>query len=831
MNFKLNVCLISQSNKKNQIDMKYTKFLFSLTFLLITLSSFSQENPERKKIKITGKIIDKATNKPLEYATISVINLKNPKMIFGAITDDKGGFVFDANAGMYTVKIEFISFKSVTVANKLFKEDTDLGVFSLLEDTNQLQEVVVRNEKTSVEIKLDKKVYNVGKDILIKGGTVSDVLDNIPSVAVDAEGTVSVRGNENVRILIDGKPSNANNINEALKLIPADAIDKVEVITNPSARYDAEGGAGILNIILKKGKTNGLNGTVILTAGTPKNTGFTGTFNFKSEKFNLFSTLGFADRSIPGNARLDTDYLNPTPSNSTLTSNETRKNDRFNKVSNASFGVEYFLTNNTTWTNSFSYQKKNGLNVDNSNVEYSFINSPNKIQNRISNEDSNSENLTYSSNLIQKFKKEGHKLSFDYQYSFDVDRNLATITDNLSGSDFTKNFQNQSRNLFQADYVLPFGKDLQFEAGYRGDFSEQTSDILVLNGIAVNNSFTQLFQYKEKVNALYSQFGFKKSKFSFLFGLRFEDSNIDVNRLTSNLLINKKYNNLFPSAFVTYEINDKSSISLSYSKRISRPRGRQLNPFNNYSSNINIFQGNVDINPALTDALDFGYIKRWDKVIFNTSLYVNKTNDVFQFIRRPGDLNVNGVQTIISTPINLDKEYRLGFEFTLNYSPYKWWKLNSNFNFFRVETIGDYKYTTSSGNIVTNDFGNIANSWSTRLTSKVTLPYKIDWQTNASYNGPQTNAQGLVKGVFGLNLGFSKDILKDKGSIAVNVSDVFNSRKRYWDTQTTTFRSAAEMQMRERQITLSFTYRFNKSKNDKEKPKKPQQEGGEDYQG
>ena len=805
-----------------------------LSFVLLTTSllGFSQENKEQKKIKITGKIIDKSSKQPLEYATFTVINVKNPKAVLGGITDSKGDFNVEAPAGMYTVKIEFISYKPQVLNQKLLTTDTDLGVFLLQEDENQLQEVVVRNEKTTVQIKLDKKVYNLGKDLMVKGGTVTDILDNIPSVSVDAEGTVSLRGNENVRILIDGKPSNANNILEALKLIPADAVDKIEVITNPSARYDAEGGGGILNIVLKKGKTNGLNGSIIATAGNPKNSSLSGNFNYKSANFNLFSTIGYADRTVPGNGNVETAYLNPSSANPSLTSLEDRITNRYNKVSNGTFGVEWYLAPNTSWTNSVTYQKKNGQNVDQTTINYTFINAANTNQNRVNDEDSKSEGLTFSSNLIQKFKKEGHKLTVDFQTSFDKDRNFAIIADNLSGTDFTKNFQDQNRNLFQADYVLPFGKNNQFEAGYRGDFSKQSSDVFVLNNNIINPNFTFLLEYVEKVNALYTQYGTKVGKFSFLGGIRMEASNIDVNRISENQYLNRKYVDYFPSAFITYELSDKSSISLSYSKRISRPRGRLLNPFNNYSSNINIFQGNVFLVPAYTNAIDFGYIKRWEKLTFNTSMYVNRTNDVFQFIRKPSGVNANGTPVIVSTPINLDHENRLGFEFTLNYSPYKWWKLNSNFNFFRVETVGEYSYVSISNQVITRDFGNVANAWFTRLTSKVTLPYKIDWQTNATYNGPQTNGQGIVKGVYGINLAFSKDILKDKGTLALSVNDLFNSRKRYWDTTIpNSITSSAVRQERERQITVSFTYRFNKSKNEKEKVRKQQQENGDDFQG
>nr|HRM13477.1 outer membrane beta-barrel family protein [Flavobacterium sp.] len=309
--------------------------------------------------------------------------------------------------------------------------------------------------------------------------------------------------------------------------------------------------------------------------------------------------------------------------------------------------------------------------------------------------------------------------------------------------------------------------------------------------------------------------------------------NIDVNQLATNDFNNKKYNNFFPSAFFTYEISDESSASVSYSRRIQRPRGRMLNPFSNLSSNINIFVGNPDLNPAFSDAIDFGYIKRWEKLTFNTSLYVNKTTDVFQFARRESGDFINGTPIIISSPINLATEYRTGFEFTLNYSPYKWWKLNGNFNFFRNETQGNYVYTNFNNNVITQNFDNTSTSWFTRITSKVTLPYKIDWQTNASYNGAQKMAQGKSLGVFAANLAFSKDIMKDKGTLSFNVSDVFNSRKRNMETYLPgVVSSYSEMQWRERQFSLSFTYRFNKPKNEREKqPRKMQNDNEGDFQG
>lgn len=811
-------------------------FTFSL-FLVFSNSSFAQNpvgNPNAKKIIVSGKVVEKTTNQPLEYTTITLFNTKINKITSGGITDANGEFKIEANPGTYDIKIEFISFKIVELKGKTISENTNLGVISLEDNAQQLNEVIIRNEKTTVEIKLDKKVYNVGKDLMVKGGTVSDVLDNIPSVSVDVEGNVSLRGNENVRVLIDGKPSNAINIADALKLIPADAIEKVEVITNPSARYDAEGGGGLLNIILKKGRTSGLNGTFLLTTGHPDNHGINASINYKGDDFNFFTTQGYNYRNSLGNSFVDTDYLSGNAS-SPAKIIETRENDRLNKSYNGSYGLDWNLTKSLNWTNVVNYRKSSGDNQDNVNFDNFYSNSSlNNTRTRTSFEGSESENIEFNSSFAKKFKKEGHKLDVSFQVSKNEDDNIADIYDSTFGNDKTFNDQSQDRSLIQLDYVLPVGKNGQFEAGYRGDFTTQNTDVEVFEDGILNDNFTNILEYKEKVNALYTQYGFKIQKFSFLFGMRWEDSNIDVNQLKTSDFNNKKYDNFFPSAFFTYEIQEKTNVSFSYSKRINRPRGRQLNPFSNYSSNINIFQGNPDLNPALTDAFDIGFLKSWEKVTLSTSAYFNHTEDVFQFVRRESGAFVDGIPVILSSPINLSTEDRAGFEFTLNYSPYKWWKLNSNFNFFSIVNRGNFTYINFENEEVTQNFDNEATTWSTRLTSKITLPGKVDWQTNMNYDGDQKTAQGKRIGVFAMNLAFSKDVLKDKGTLAFNISDVLNSRKRIMETLIPgSISSYAEMQWRVRQFTLSFTYRFNKPKNEREKPRRTMQEnndgGGGDF--
>ena len=807
------------------------KIIIATLLLFLGLTTFAQR-PEVKKVTISGKVIEKGTDFPLEYATI-VFENATTKQLSGGITDENGIFKFEVPAGKYNVRVEFISFKTVPVQQKEFKVDTNLGVIEMAPDVAQLNEVEVIAEKSTVEIKLDKRVYNVGKDMMVKGGTVSDVLDNVPSVTVDAEGTVALRGNENVKILIDGRPSGLAGINiaDALKLLPADAVEKVEVITNPSARYDAEGGGGIINIVLRKGKANGVNGSIMVNAGDPETYGTSVSLNKKSEAYNLFSNIGYNYRNNPGNTLVDAEYFNSDGTTSRFI-NERRTNDRLSEGYNANFGIDLNLSKSLTWTNALTFRENRGKNPDNVYF-YNFdaASNPTFTRNRFNDQNSDEFSIEYASNFVKKFKKDDHKLTVDIAISQNRENQFATISDQILGDpstleiDRTDNINKQQRNLFQADYVLPIGKNGRFEAGYRGSFLNNLTDFLVTPD---NSNFSNTLEYVENVNALYTQYGSKINKFSYFFGVRFEDSNIQVNSLSENDFNTKKYNNFFPSATLNYEFSESSSLSLSYSKRINRPRGRFLNPVSSLSSNINIFQGNPDLDPSLTDAIDLGYLKKWNKLTFNTSAYINVTNDSFQFIRKESGLFVEGVPVILSTPINLAKEYRAGFEFNLNYTPYKWWRLNGNFNAFRNETQGNYSYEDFIGNTVVQNFDNVALTWFARINSKITLPYKIDWQTNATYNAPQTNAQGRSLGVASMNLAFSKDILKDKGTISLNVSDVFNSRKRIMETNIANVVSSySEMQWRQRQVMLTFTYRFNKQKNEKDRQPRREDNGGE----
>ena len=639
---------------------------------------------------------------------------------------------------------------------------------------------------------------------------------------------------------------------EALQQLPSDAIEKVEVITNPSARYDAEGTAGILNIILKQSKTAGVNGSVNLYTGHPETYGGSLSLNLRRDNFNIFTNTTYRYRSGPGNALFDQENFDSN-GNTLSYQNEIRDYQRKDKSFNTNVGFELFLDESSSITNSFVFSKSNGdntVNVDFSNFDANRT--PTIQRNRFTNEDEFEEEVQYSLNYQKKFEREGHTLTFDYQYSKGIDNENSIIEEVILGDNIaldterTIDDQTQISQLVQMDYVLPFGKDnqSQFELGYRGTFNNNNTDfdfgIQQQNGgFNSDPNYSNELNYKEYINAAYTQLGSKFDKFSILGGLRVEASDIGIELLNTNELTNKDYVNWFPSLFLGYEFSEKEQLTLSYSKRLRRPRSRFINPFPSRSSNTNLFQGNADLDPTFTDAYDLGYLKRWDKFTFTTSGYFNRSTGVFQFVsRETGDFvtienpddpqNPIVVPVQVRSPINLATEDRIGMEFTTTYTPIRNWRLTWNLNAFQRDLQGDYTYTNSQNEEIVQNFDANNFSWFTRFSAKLPLPGKIDFQTNFFYMGPSEDAQNTSKGMLNSDLALSKDILKDKGSLTLNVSDIFNSRKRITDTRTENVATYSEFQFRQRQITLSFQYRFNQPQNQRNGNRQGRNGGGED---
>jgi len=810
--------------------MKAINFVYCSAFALAATAGFAQQ---QNQVYVKGSVVEASTNTPLEYASITLESTTNNHNITGDISDESGNFNIPVTPDTYQIKIEYLGYKTFVIDSKEITNSISLGIIKIEGDSELLEGVVVEARRAAVELKLDKRIYNVSDDNIARGGTASDVLDNIPSVEVDADGNVSLRGNESVKVLIDGKPSGmASNIADALKMLSAESIDKVEVITNPSARYEAEGGAGIINIVLKKGSNDGINGSVTLNAGDPTSYSAVATLNIRDTNYNFYTNLGYTKNKTFGNSMNETEYFDENGTTSQFV-NEYSRNSRDREGFNGNFGFDWNLTDKLSWNQGFTYRKSKGdnprtLNYDNYDANYNLLYS----NVRQTGEDDLKETAEYSTDFTYKFNEKGHEIFVSGSVSKDLDiedSNISTFdqSNTVLASDITKATENQLRHIARLDYVLPFGENSQFEAGYLGNFNRLNTkfDISSLNDAGVyvpNELFRNDLEYKEQVHALYTQYGNKVNQLSYMVGLRWEATEVDVNQHTTQDFNNKTYNDFFPSAFLNYEFSPTENLTASYSRRVRRPRGRMLNPVSNYSSSINFFMGNPNLDPAFTNAFELGYMKRWHQLTFNSSLYYNKTTDAFQFVRRIVGVNDEGIPITVSGPINLSTEHRYGLELNLNYGPFHWWRLNANANLFQQSTRGDYSYNDLDGNKINQNFDNDTFTWTGRLNSRVTLPAKIDWQTNVMYRGAQTTAQGKILGNASVNMSLSKELFNDRATLAVNVSDLFNSRKRMLETYLPQATSYAEMQWRERTVNVSFTYRFNQTKAERQREQRRQ---------
>ena len=787
-----------------------------LFFLFISTSLLHSQN---NKVIVTGTITDSETNIPLEYATISVFNVNSEKAVNGVISDSNGEFSIELNKGNYDFKVEFISFKIKYYRNITVNDPLDLGTIELSIDENMLEEIEVIGEKTEIEIKLDKTVYNIGKDLTLKGSSVSDVLDNLPSVEVDIEGNVSLRGNESVRILINGKPSGLVGIssNEALKQFPSESVEKVEVITSPSARYNAEGTAGIINIILRRSKLTGFNGSLSLNSGYPERYGVSANLNYRTKKLNFFNNVGYNTRTSEGSFINETEYYTDQAINNFLNENGVRDSERNSNYLNT--GIEYFISDKTSLVGSYVSRKSDGFTNNTNNVNQNF-NTISKFSERLEKESEIDDTNEFSINLTHDFNKEGHVLTIDYQKEKSSENENGFISNSQLKPVFTKYLSEkvntdeiQESELFKIDYVLPIKKDGQFELGFRRSNQYQDIDYLAenedLNGNFINDlNLSNTLLYNEKVNAFYTQYGNKKNKFSFLLGLRYEESKTTVKQLANNTNNVKNYNDFFPTLNLSYQIKENETITFGYNRRIRRARSYFINPFPSKSSATNIFQGNPNIDPTYSNGIDLGYLKRYEKLTLNGSVYYRKETGVFTFIsENTGDfvlVNEILVPVLRRTPINLASNKQIGLELNANFTQSKNWRLNGSLNFYESETLGEYMG-------ITYDSKNL--TWSGRLSNNLKLFSSVDWQTSFRYRAPQKTAVSERKASIYSNTAFSKDLSKDKITLTFKVNDIFETGKWRIESFNENYRSYSESNWRGgRTLELNLIYRFNQKK-------------------
>lgn len=790
--------------------------------LLFALASFLLQ------AQVSGTLIDQK-GEVLPFA--NVVAYQNAKLENGIATDMEGNFNLELKEGSYQLVLSFVGFQTDTLTIKVPANGSlNLGRLSLQEGGGAvLDEVSVTAEARMMEFEQDKRVFNVAKDLASVGANASEILNNLPSVSVDVEGNVALRGSNNVRILVNGKPSGlvGSDPAAALRALQGNVIEKIEVITNPSARYDAEGEAGIINIVLKKQNEKGFNGSWDISAGYPDLYGVGATMNLRRKRFNFFTTLSYQYRRSPGGGSSNQKFFLPDTSYSFL---RDRFQNRGGSDATLRFGADYDLAEGQTLTGSFLFRPSRGNNtVD---LEYRDLDAngvEQRVVNRFDDEVENQEVIEGNVSWQKIFNgNDKHKWTADMRFSLEDDRENSVITQDTNGisDQFIQkvaNLEYQRSTLVQTDYVRPIDDKRSLEMGSRVtlreiennySLNEQTSDGSFIPDPEFNNSF--LFQ--ENVYAAYGIYnGALGEKATFQLGLRAELTDLTTEVGEFDSTNRRTYANLFPSTFFTYSFSPLSDLQVSYSRRISRPGFRTLAPFFGFSDNRNFYSGNPNVNPEFTDSYELGYVRYFERGSLYSGMYYRHRTGVIERITVVEERN--GDEFTRFFPVNLAVQDAYGFEFNFQYKFADWYDVNANLNLFRAITVGEYE----GQNFSADNYSSTG-----RLVNRFKF-WKSDLQVSFNLRGASTTPQGRSLGIYTLDLGWSKDVLKGQGTITFSVRDLFNTRlRRYYQFGDIAgggrFDTYGTFQWRQRQFTLSFNYRLNQRK---ARPKR----GGGDYEG
>jgi len=788
-----------------------------------------QKQEQQPKGLITGKTTSTETGQPVEYATVVLYNAADSTLVTGTISDEKGLFELQPRFGTYYIIIEFISYKPKTIHSITINRDkpvANMGTVSLAVSTITLSEVEIQGKKSRIQIGLDKKVFNVDKDLSSIGGTAADVLENIPSVSVDVDGNVSLRGSSNVRILVDGKLSGLTGISstDVLEQLPANSIESIEVITNPSVRYDAEGLSGIINIILKKEKKKGMNGLFSITGAYPKNHNSSVNFNYGLKKINLFGSYNIRNSEGPGYVK----YNRRTTVNDTTNTYLDEHSD-FNRTGwshNMRLGIDYMLNDKNTVTASVLYRTSNRNKTrDVQYWEYESKDSTPDEYFRNSGGTETDNNIDYALSYKKMFSRKGQMLTADLQYSnafevedMDIVEQHFKPSTTLSQRTFSR--ENLNNFLFQTDYIHPVGNQGRIETGYKSSIKNIDKDYDIEEYNDFTNNWEYLFAvsnhfiYDEAIYATYGLYSNKLKKFSYQVGVRAEQTYVTSELKETDEISIKDYLNFFPSLHLSYELNTEHKMQLSYSRRIRRPSFWSLNPFNSYADPLNLWIGNPNLNPELTHSFEIGNIKYWEKNSLSSSIYYRHTDDVIQRIRRLD--TSNGIS--VTQPENLSSRESFGVEMTFSKNLFKRWKVNGSFNYFRSIVDGG-----NLGEGFASDFY----SWTGRLSSQMTVLKDMDIQIMINYRAPRETTQGTRREIYYADIGIKKRVLKGKANISLRLSDVLNSRKYARETNGPGFYIYSEYKRLSQRIYAGFTYKLNRYKPKDRKGRSYDYGGGE----
>lgn len=816
---------------QNTIALLIVLFVISSNLFAQTTSQQMNRSGFASSGKISGSLIDAQTNQIVEYGNIVLFRSTDSTMVNGTITDKEGKFTLDKlSFGMYYLKASFIGYAariidSIRVNPKSL--EVNLGRILIDEQSIEIGNVVVTGQKEMLINNLDKKVINVEKDLTSTGGTAVDVVGNIPSVTVDLDGNISFRGNQNITILIDGKPSalvGASNA-DILNSLPASSIESIELVTNPSARYDPDGTSGILNIILKKRINGGLNGSINANAGTGSKYNGSINLNYRTPYFNFFTS--FDSRLSESDNRGSSLRTNNFGSSTSFLNQS--NNGLFDfKSNNVNAGVDYLYDNHNTITFSYRFRKFNfksdGI------VENTNLNSINEVTNfftrsNVADRSMNSNNYTLS--YRRTFDTKGQELTADVirgvssmerdedivQNNFNTDlspvNELPSLQNNLSN--------NSNRQwTIQSNYMHPIEGFGRIETGFKTTLKNLNSknDYLELDNnssIWISNPFRKTdFDYEEQIYAVYGIYSNNIDKFQFQIGLRAEQANVDGSESVTSIIFNKNYFALYPTVHFVQGLPDDQELQLSYSRRVERPNNRRLNPYVDRTDSLNIQFGNPQLDPEFVNSIEVGYSKLFDKTSFTSSFFYKITNDAIFSITI---LREDGVTE--TTWRNLSKSTSYGVELTATHPLFEWLRLNGSFSYFntRFEVLSDVRQD---------------NSWISKLNTNFILSKDFNFQINANYNSPIVTAQGRIKEVFTTDFAVKKDFMDGQLSVTFRVSDIFNSRKFDSETFGQNFFTSSFRKMESRVAYLGVSYRLSPGNSNKDKDKRPRDDDGMD---
>jgi len=783
-------------------------------------------NAVPKNGKITGKIIDTETQTPMEYANVSIFRKQDSKLVTGSISNASGAFtISDLPYGAYYVEASFIGFEKTTIDNiKIVPNAStvDMGTIGLSASRQQIGTVDVVAERNRVEYKIDKKVINVTNDINAAGGSAVTVLENTPSVDVDIDGNVSLRGSSSFTVLIDGRPSVLSG-SDALRQIPSSAIQNIEIITNPSVKYDPDGMAGIINVVMKKNVLSGVNGIINVNLGTGKKYGTDLMLNYKTKKYNLFFGGNWNDNTDEGKMKSTREtYANDTTTylNSEGSRNMSRGGTQIKG------GFDYYPTDKTSVTVSsevgnYDFSSFGGGNLHNYDSPSSF----DIYSVQQSNSGRSGNFVSANASFLTKFDAMGlHKLEGSFNYRNRDGLSDETNDEYRSDAGYTQKneylsqvvtSENSNSNDYRAklDYTLPLKGGDKFEAGLQSRIENQKEEFNFSNFGVNDPKFTSDMDFKEAIHAVYSTYTGNVKAVQYVVGLRGEYNKRSIDHSKVDVPYKLDRFDVFPSAHLSYELVDKSQLMTSYSRRINRPDGRDLDPFPSYMNQYTIRIGNPDLKPEYTDSYEFSYMKKFGNSFVSLETFYRTTNNLMTRITEVRD----GISYMTSD--NLNRDHSMGGEIMGNINITKWLLVNTSF------TLYNYKL---KGEVLGKSVDRESTNYSGRMNATVKFSPESRLQLTGFYRGPSVSAQGDQKGMVFTNLSYRQDFMKKKLSATLSMRDVLGTMKMQGTSYGDNFKSTFRMQREPRVLMLTLSYKINNYKMDKQAPTEQPSQGTED---